>query len=77
VVSAFIGQGDLGQRSTEYRAMRDDDGPFISKHFYEKLFESGTIDVDTVAYALDHAVAALRDSGASPERWATFIHMGA
>jgi hypothetical protein len=57
--------------------MRDDDGPFISKHFYEKLFESGTIDVDTVAYALDHAVAALRDSGASPERWATFVHMGA
>jgi hypothetical protein len=57
--------------------MRDDDGPFISKHFYEKLFESGTIDVDTVAYALDHAVVALRDSKASPERWATFVHMGA
>jgi hypothetical protein len=57
--------------------MRDDDGPFVSKRFYEKLFDSGIIDVDTVAYALDHAVAALRDSGASPERWATFIHMGA
>jgi hypothetical protein len=57
--------------------MSDQDGPFIAKHFYEKVFESGAIDVDTIAYALDHAISELRSSGAPPERWATFIHMGA
>jgi hypothetical protein len=57
--------------------MNDQDGPFIAERFYEKVFESETIDVDTIAYALDHAVGELRGSGAPPERWATFIHMGA
>jgi hypothetical protein len=57
--------------------MGDVDGPFVTKHFYKKLFESGTVDVDAVAYALDHAVTELRKSGVPPERWATFIHMGA
>jgi hypothetical protein len=57
--------------------MRDEDGPFVAKHFYEKLFESNNIDLDAVAYALDHAVTALRESGVSPQRWATFVHMGA
>jgi hypothetical protein len=57
--------------------MRDQDGPLVAKLFYEKVFESRTIDVNTIPYALDHAVAALRESGASPGRWATFIHMGA
>jgi hypothetical protein len=57
--------------------MSDQDGPYIAKHFYEKVFESEAIDVDTIAYALDHAVGELRSSGAPPERWATFIHMGA
>jgi hypothetical protein len=59
------------------RAMRDEDGPFIAKHFYLTLFKSKMIDLDTIAYALDHAVTALRESGAAPERWATFVHMGA
>jgi hypothetical protein len=63
--------------STKHRAMSDQDGPFIAKRFYEKVFESGSIDVDTVAYALDDAVTELRKSGAPPERWATFVHMGA
>jgi hypothetical protein len=62
---------------TGSRAMHDEDGPFIAKHFYAKLFEFDNIDVDAVPRALDHAVKALRDKGASPERWATFIHMGA
>jgi hypothetical protein len=59
------------------RAMNDQDGPFIAKHFYKKLFEYATIDVDRIPYALDYAVQALRKTGAPPERWATFIHMGA
>jgi hypothetical protein len=57
--------------------MHDEDGPFIAKHFYAKLFEFDSIDIDAVPRALDHAVKALRDKGASPERWATFVHMGA
>jgi hypothetical protein len=56
--------------------MNDIDGPFIAKHFYEKLFRKETIDVDAIPYALDYAVTKLRKSGAPPERWATFIHMG-
>jgi hypothetical protein len=57
--------------------MGDVDGPFIATRFYKKLLEGATIDVNSVPYALDDAVSALRMSGASPERWATFIHMGA
>jgi hypothetical protein len=67
----------LTQAKDASRAMRDEDGPFIAKHFYKKLFKGDTIDVTTVPYALDAAITALRESGASPERWATFIHMGA
>jgi hypothetical protein len=62
---------------TDDRAMGDEDGPYVAKRFYEKLFESESIDVDAVPYALDNAVTALRMNGAPPERWATFIHMGA
>jgi hypothetical protein len=65
------------QELMRYRAMSDQDGPYVSKRFYEKLFGHEVIDVDSIAYTLDEAVAALRDSGAPPERWATFIHMGA
>jgi hypothetical protein len=57
--------------------MSDEDGPFVAKRFYEQLFASNSIDADMVPYALDRAVDALRTSGAPPERWATFIHMGA
>jgi hypothetical protein len=57
--------------------MSDADGPYIARRFYEQLFKNEMIDVDAIPYALDHAVSALRDSGASPERWATFIQMGA
>jgi hypothetical protein len=59
------------------RAMNDVDGPEVARLFDEKLFEHETLDADAVPYALDHAVAALRKSGAPPERWATFVHMGA
>jgi hypothetical protein len=59
------------------RAMNDCDGPFVAKTFYKKLFKSETIDLDTIPYALDYAVRALRETGAPPERWATYVHMGA
>lgn len=59
------------------RAMRDEDGPLVVKHFYEGLFAGPSIDVDSVPYALDDAVAVLRAKDVSPARWATFIHMGA
>jgi hypothetical protein len=57
--------------------MTDRDGPFIAQHFYEKLFESTLIDADSIACALDYAVTALRSEGVPPERWATFVHVGA
>jgi hypothetical protein len=59
------------------RAMNDADGPFVARRFYGRLFEGGGVGLDDVPYALDDAVAALRAQGAPPERWATFIHMGA
>jgi hypothetical protein len=59
------------------RAMSDDDGPYVAKLFYDKLFEKTQIEADDIPYALDYAVTELRKSGVSLERWATFIHMGA
>jgi hypothetical protein len=57
--------------------MSDADGPRVAQCFYNKLFEKTEIGVDDIPYALDYAVMDLRKSGAPPERWATFIHMGA
>jgi hypothetical protein len=57
--------------------MDDEDGPYITKRFYQQIFANKTIDVDAIPRALDSAVTALRNSDAPPERWATFIHMGA
>jgi hypothetical protein len=57
--------------------MNDADGPVLTRYFYEKFFEEETIRVDSVPYALDYAVAKLRESGVPPERWATFVHLGA
>jgi hypothetical protein len=65
------------QGLTLERAMSDRDGPYVAKLFYEKLFEEEKINIDAIPSALDYAVTALRNSGASPERWATFVHMGA
>jgi hypothetical protein len=58
-------------------AMHDQDGPYVAKRFYDKLFGKNQVEADDVPYALDYAVTELRKSGAPPERWATFIHMGA
>jgi hypothetical protein len=60
-----------------YRAMTDADGPKIAKAFYRSVFANQVITTDDIPYALDDAVAELRYSGVSPERWATFVHMGA
>jgi hypothetical protein len=59
------------------RAISDVDGPKVAKWFYEELLAKEVVNADLVVYALDSAVGKLRDSGASPERWAPFIHMGA
>jgi hypothetical protein len=59
------------------RAIADHDGPRIAKWFYEELLSREVIDTNSVASALDLAVANLRDSGVPPQRWAPFIHMGA
>jgi hypothetical protein len=60
--------------------MNDTDGPSIAEWFYDALLsesEEGGVNLDAIPYALDFAVRKLRESGASPGRWATFIHMGA
>jgi hypothetical protein len=59
------------------RAMNDTDGPRVAELFYGKLFAEDVITLDVIPYALDYAVGELRKSGVPPERWATFIHMGA
>jgi hypothetical protein len=57
--------------------MNDTDGPLVAELFYKKLFAEDVITLDAIPYALDYAVAELRKIGVPPERWATFIHMGA
>jgi hypothetical protein len=59
------------------RTMHDADGPRVTKWFYERLFAEDMITLDAIPYALEYAIGELRKSGAPPERWATFIHMGA
>jgi hypothetical protein len=57
--------------------MNDSDGPRVAELFYEKLFVEEVIRLDRIPYALDYAIGELRKSRVPPERWATFIHMGA
>jgi hypothetical protein len=57
--------------------MHDIDGPQVARWFYESLLENEQIDLDDVPYALDDAIQKLRETGVSPYRWATFMHMGA
>ncbi len=59
--------------------MRDHDGLFVARVIYELLFNNnaGQLDPSTIPYALDAAVQQLRAGGASPEHWATFVHIGA
>jgi hypothetical protein len=57
--------------------MNDFDGPFIAKRVYERIFRDGKLDLGTVPHALDAAVRELRETGADPSRWATYVHIGA
>jgi hypothetical protein len=56
--------------------MTDEDGPKVAKGMYERLFKKDKLDLDDIPYALDDAVRALREEGASAQRWAVFMHMG-
>jgi hypothetical protein len=56
--------------------MSDEDGPDVARWFYESLFTHGELDLDDIAYALDDAVAKLRETGAPASRWALLIHVG-
>jgi CHAT domain-containing protein len=66
-----------GQKLINFRSISDSDGPQVAQWFYEELFRHDDINADSVPYALDVAMERLRQSGAPPERWAPFIHMGA
>jgi hypothetical protein len=59
------------------RSMNDLDGPFIAERVYRAIFRDGKLDLSAVPYALDAAVRELRESGAHPSRWATYVHVGA
>ena len=54
------------------------DGPEIAKIVYRELFKSTVLDPDTIPYALDAAVQALRKKpeGVGAARWACYIHTG-
>ena len=61
--------------------MSDRDGPKVATTVYKRLFDTAGpdteyLDADVVPYALDEAVRALRDGGAKPADWATFVHFG-
>jgi hypothetical protein len=57
--------------------MHDEDGPEIASGVYGELLSKDVLDLTEIPYALDAAVEQLRQNGAPPSRWATFIHMGA
>jgi hypothetical protein len=57
--------------------MNDADGPKMAQWFYEALLEKEEIELDDIPYALDSAVQKLRQSGAAPGGWATYMHWGA
>jgi CHAT domain-containing protein len=59
------------------RSMDDVDGPFIAERVYQAIFRDGKLDLNAVPYALDAAVRQLRETGAHPSRWATYVHIGA
>lgn len=58
--------------------MNDADGPRIAQHVYRELVESSAeeFNYEAIPRALDAAVRKLREDGAHPSRWATWIHMG-
>jgi hypothetical protein len=57
--------------------MNDLDGPFIAQRVYRSIFQDGKLNLSAVPHALDAAVRDLRETGAHPSRWATYVHIGA
>jgi hypothetical protein len=58
------------------RSMYDYDGPRVAQWVYEALLDKESLELDDIPYALDDAVRRLREDGAQPNRWATYMHMG-
>ena len=58
--------------------MNDQDGPWLAKEVYERLFsaDADIFDPICVPLAVDTAARRLRERGAAASEWATFIHMG-
>ena len=58
--------------------MSDEDGAFVAKIVYKRLFsgDSPTLDPNDVPYTLDEAVQEMRRRGLPIERWVPFIHLG-
>jgi hypothetical protein len=56
--------------------MNDIDGPFVAERVYKRVFRDGVLSLDLVPYALDSAIAELRQRGVDASRWATFVHIG-
>jgi hypothetical protein len=46
--------------------MGDEDGPQVTKFFYEKLFSKGQMSLDDIPYALDYAVGKLKETVSHP-----------
>jgi hypothetical protein len=59
------------------RSMNDVDGPYMAERVYSNVFRDGRLDLTAVPYALDDAVAGLRNFGVPESRWATYVHVGA
>ncbi|KAH9485970.1 hypothetical protein JR316_0000031 [Psilocybe cubensis] len=58
--------------------MHDEDGPTISKGFYDYMFRNGPMaDFKDSAEALNVAVRTMRKNGVPLERWIMFVHIGA
>lgn len=61
--------------------MQDIDGPHVTNAVYGALLRGAKaghweVNPDDIPYALDEAIAHLRDKGHPPARWATYIHIG-
>jgi CHAT domain-containing protein len=61
-------------------AMVDEDGQYLSEHFYREMFAAGAqgASYEQSASALRHAIRKLRkEKRVSLERWVNFVHYGA
>jgi CHAT domain-containing protein len=75
----FVFNSNVAQLATNKgnRTMGDNDGPLVAQTVYSQLMKSGLLDIEVIPYALDDAVQAIQAQNVAPNRWATFIHIGA